>query len=354
MPSTTKPIVLHIGDPVAHNLDVWERFSSEFTIISPPVEERQREPFLQALRERKWADFEAVFRPYWNSGGEMGRWDRELIPLLPKSLKVYASAGAGYDWADVDIMAQHGILYCNGAQASSEAVADTAIYHIISVFRNLAWSSLAARSGSAEQWMDAHRNCPATAHNPRGHVLGIVGLGNIGFAIAQKARAGLGMRIRYHDIVRKPAEQEAAVGATYVDTLDALLGDSDCVVLAVPFVGGGGGRPLIDRERLGRFKAGARFVNIARGALVDETDLVEALRGGRLAAAGLDVFQDEPNVHPELCQMRNVSLTAHNAGGALETVYGFERLAMENVEAVLLRGKPLTPVNAHLMGTYVG
>ena len=105
---SAKPIVLHIGDAVKHNHDVYERFASEFTVIRPSAEERQREPFLQALRDRKWGDFVAVFRPFWNTGGEMGRWDKELIPLLPKSMKIYASAGAGYDWADVDIMAEHG------------------------------------------------------------------------------------------------------------------------------------------------------------------------------------------------------------------------------------------------------
>ncbi|KAI2470503.1 hypothetical protein F4781DRAFT_441805 [Annulohypoxylon bovei var. microspora] len=346
MSEKQKPIVLHIGDPIKHNLEIYERFASEFTVIRPEAEERQREPFLQALRDRKWGDFDAVFRPFWNTGGEMGRWDKELIPLLPKSMKIYASAGAGYDWADVDILAEHGILYCNGAQASSEAVADMAIFHILSVFRNLAWSQLAARSGDAAQWTDAHKHATFTAHNPRGHVLGVVGLGNIGSVIARKAAACFGMRVRYHDVVRKTAEQEAGAGdAVFVPTLDGLLGAADCVVLATPF----GGSVLVDRERLAQFKRGARFVNIARGTLVDEDALVEALQSGRLHAAGLDVFANEPHVHPELCKMRNVTLTCHTAGGALETNFGFERLAMENIEAFLLKGKALTPVNAHLM-----
>lgn len=238
-----------------------------------------------------------------------------------------------------------GILYCNGAQASSEAVADMAIFHILSVFRNLTWSHLAARSGDSSQWLEAHKYATMTAHNPRGHILGIIGLGNIGYTIAQKAHAAFGMNIHYHDIARKPAAQEGAVGATFVDTLDGLLALSDCVVLATPF----GGKALIDGDRLAQFKRGARFVNIARGTLVDEDALVDALRTERLFAAGLDVFQDEPNVHPALCEMRNVTLTCHNAGGAIETNYGFERLAMENIEALLLKGKALTPVNAHLM-----
>lgn len=106
--SGTKPIVLHIGDPVKYNPEVYARFSSDFTVIRPSLQDRQREQFMKALKEKRWGDFSAVFRPFWGSGGEMGRWDAELIPLLPKSMKVFASAGAGFDWADVDILADHG------------------------------------------------------------------------------------------------------------------------------------------------------------------------------------------------------------------------------------------------------
>ncbi|KAI1206607.1 uncharacterized protein F4807DRAFT_438632 [Annulohypoxylon truncatum] len=346
MSEKRKPVVLHIGDPVKHNPDVYERFASEFTIIHPTVEERQRGPFLQALRDRKWGDFDAVFRPFWNTGGEMGRWDKELVPLLPKSVKIYASAGAGYDWADVDVLAEHGILYCNGARASSEAVSDMAIFHIISTFRNLGWSQMAARSGDPAVWAEAHKYVSHTAHNPRDHVLGVIGLGNIGSLIARKAAACFGMRVRYHDVERKSAEHEGGAGnAVFVPTLDGLTAEADCVVLATPF----GGSVLIDAECLAKFKRGSRFVNIARGTLVDEDALVRALKSKHLHAAGLDVYANEPHVHPELLKLTNVTLTTHNAGGALETMYGFERLAMENIEAYLLKGKALTPVNAHLL-----
>lgn len=106
--ASTKPIVLQLGDPIEFNKDLFAQIANDFTVIRPLLEERQRDVFLKALREKKWGDFQAIFRPFWNSGGEMGRWDKELIPLLPSSLKVYASAGAGYDWMDVDILAEHG------------------------------------------------------------------------------------------------------------------------------------------------------------------------------------------------------------------------------------------------------
>ncbi|KAJ5267040.1 hypothetical protein N7478_009848 [Penicillium angulare] len=342
--ASEKPIVLHLGDPIEFNKELYAQIASQFTVIRPSLEERQRDAFLAALKEKKWGDFQGVFRPFWNTGGEMGRWDAELIPLLPKSLIVYGSAGAGYDWMDVDILAERGIVYCNGASASSEAVADMAIFHIISVFRNMQWSMNGARSGNPNLWLEAHQNSAATAHNPRTQILGIIGLGNIGYTIARKAYACFGMKIYYQDIYRKSTEQEKAIDASFCESLDDLLAVADCIVLATPF----GGSKLITTETLAKFKRGAKFVNIARGKLVDEEALVNALKTGQLSAAGLDVHENEPHVNKELAQMRNVTLTAHTAGGAKETQIGFERLSMENVQRVLTGNEALTPVNKHL------
>jgi lactate dehydrogenase-like 2-hydroxyacid dehydrogenase len=122
-------------------------------------------------------------------------------------------------------------------------------------------------------------------------------------AIARKAYACFGMKIYYHDLYRKSSKQEQAVGASFCESLDDLLAAADCVVLATPF----GGSKLIARENLARFKRGAKFVNIARGALVDEIALVDALKSGQLSAAGLDVHEHEPNVNKELARLRNVT-----------------------------------------------
>lgn len=105
----SKPVVLHIGDPVKWNTDFYAKFSEDFTVVRPSSEERQREEFMKGLREKRWGDFDAIFRPFWNTGGEMGRWDKELIPLIPSSCKIFASAGAGFDWADVDLFAERGL-----------------------------------------------------------------------------------------------------------------------------------------------------------------------------------------------------------------------------------------------------
>ncbi|KAH8894571.1 putative D-mandelate dehydrogenase [Thozetella sp. PMI_491] len=343
--TSSKPIVLHLGDPVKFNQELYQKLGEQFTIIRPEVEERQRDAFLEALRTKKWGDFSGIMRPFWSTGGEMGRWDAELIPLLPKSLKVFASAGAGYDWADVDLLAEAGILYCNGASASSEAVADMAIYHIISVFRNMQWTNMAARSRDPATFLDAHHNSPYTARNPQGHVLGVIGLGNIGYRIAQKAYLGFGMKIIYYDPFPKSAEQEAAIEARRIPELDDMLAEADCVLLAAP---GSGGKIMV-AERIAKMKKGSRLVNIARGGLVDTNAVADALESGHLLAVGLDVHEDEPNVNPRLAEMRSATLTCHTAGGALETNMGFERLSIENVQAVLTGQPPLTPVNKHMM-----
>jgi lactate dehydrogenase-like 2-hydroxyacid dehydrogenase len=361
---SSKPSVLHLGDPPRWHADLYKKLETHFTIVRPSAEERERPAFLKALEEKRWGNFVAIMRPFWNTGGEMGRIDRELISLLPESVKVYGSAGAGFDWVDTDILAEHGrflnidffhiywanhicigIVYCNGAAASSDSVADSALFLIISTFRNFAWSQIAARSGNPDELFNAHKNSPTTAINPAGRILGIVGLGNIGYRIAQKAHLGLNMKIAYHDLFRKTKSVEEAVGATFYDTLDEMLGVADCIIIATPF----SGKQLFTAEKFKKFKRGSRLINIARGPLVNEADLVEALKSGQLSACGLDVYENEPHVNKELCGLKQATLTAHTAGGTIDTHIGFEELCYKNVLGALLEGKAITPVNLHLI-----
>ena len=324
-----------------------------------------------------------------------------------------------------------GILYCNGRTASTDAVADMALYHLLSCYRHMPWSSRAAVSGSHSAFLSAHRDIPSFAHNPRGRTLAVLGLGEIGYAAAFKARIAFGMKIVYYDVMRKSAEMERALGAEYagsVEELVACAGENGCILLAAT----GGGGKVITRDLLeNHWAIGANFVNVARGALVDEDALVEALEKGVVGAAGLDVHAQEPAGDERLRAMANgevlrdlythepirtqphgameltngsshhedsdsssqghghtngishhsddeemtngihtptpsspapaaegrtqipisVTLTSHTGGGARETIEAFERLSMENVEAVLLGREPLTAVNAHLITT---
>lgn len=102
--------VLHIGDPIRYNPETWADFAARFEVVRPEAAERERAEFTRALRDRRWGDFHAIYRPFWGSGGEMGHWDAELVGLLPDSVRVFASAGAGFDWADVKLLGERGML----------------------------------------------------------------------------------------------------------------------------------------------------------------------------------------------------------------------------------------------------
>ncbi len=163
-----------------------------------------------------------------------------------------------------------------------------------------------------------HELATGASHNLRGHVLGLVGLGNIGQHVAAKLGCGaFGMRVHYFDVVRKPADVEAELGATFHETLAELLAVSDCAVLCAP--ASPDERPLVTREALAVAKKGFRFVNVARGSLVDDEALADALDDGTLSAAALDVHSAEPRIDPRLLALSSASsgrvmITRHDAG----------------------------------------
>jgi lactate dehydrogenase-like 2-hydroxyacid dehydrogenase len=236
-------------------------------------------------------------------------------------------------------------------------VADFAVAMIISTFRHLPWCMTAATVQSAAAFQTCHAQATAVSHNPRGHVLGLIGFGNIGQQLAAKlGNPAFGMRIAYHDVVRKPPALEASLHATFHPTLESLLQTSDCIVLCTP--ASPDNSPLITAATLSSFRRGARFINVARGSLVDEEALADALEAGIVSAAALDVHASEPTVNARLVRMATqvdagnavpgpgrVMLTCHNAGGTVETHVGFEELSMRNILAVLRGGEAVTAVN---------
>lgn len=234
-------------------------------------------------------------------------------------------------------------------------MADFAVAMIISTFRQLAWCINAAQSDDPADFSACHKEATAHARNLRGNVLGVIGLGNIGQQVASRCHHGFGMVIHYYDVVRLPASVEEPLGgARRHDSLQSLLAAADCVVLCTPATppGEGEGGPLIGAKALGWFSEGGRFVNVARGSLVDDAAVADALESGRLSSAALDVHPDEPNVHPrlrELARKGKVMITCHNAGGTVDTHKGFEELSMRNIMAVLAGGKAITPVNMRFL-----
>lgn len=251
-----------------------------------------------------------------------------------------------------------GIIYCNSGLAAAEAVADFALAMIISTFRLLPYCINSALTGDPVVFATCHRDATPQSRNLRGHVAGIIGLGNIGQQVALRCKHGFGMEIHYYDIETISEDVLGRIGgATAHGSLESLLGVADCVILcapATPATAGGGGveetkaKPMIGARELSWFKAGGRFVNVARGSLVDDNAVADALDAGNLASVALDVHPDEPKVNPRLrahAATGRAMLTCHNAGGTVDTHKGFEELSMRNVMAVLDGGKPMTPVN---------
>ncbi|KAK9413900.1 hypothetical protein SUNI508_11476 [Seiridium unicorne] len=348
-----KPVVLHIGEPIKYNHGFYENeFCKRFKVVQNDCPDR--ESFMKALKEGKFGDFSAIYRPHFQTGGEMGDWNEELISLLPPSVRIFASAGAGFNWADVDALGRRKIWFANGAGASDEAVSDTGLFMILSVFRNFTRSQLAARTCDPEQFNAAHKLIATISANPRGHILGIVGLGNISKKLAHKAKTALGMDIHYYDVVRAPEEVERELGATFHSSLHSLLANADCISLHTPL--NAHTQDLINADAFAAMKTGARLINTARGPVVNEEALVNALKSGKVSAAGLDVHYHEPHVSRELAAMENVTLTTHIGGGALNTRINFELNAMKNILAVVgdvgeFIGEPLTPVNKQAFET---
>jgi glyoxylate reductase len=174
-----------------------------------------------------------------------------------------------------------------------------------------------------------------------GRTLGLIGFGRIGQAMARRAR-GFGMRVIYHDVYRPPADVEEEFGAEYRE-LDQLLGEADFVSLHTNLTDET--RHLINAERLRAMKPTAVLVNTSRGPVIDEAALAEALRSGQIFAAGLDVFEREPEIHPDLLDLENVVVIPHLGSATVDTRIAMGMLAIDNVVAALAGERPPTVLN---------
>lgn len=258
-------------------------------------------------------------------------------------LRAIANVGVGYNNLDVDALSAAGILASNTPDVLTETTADLGFALLMAAARRITESERWLREGQWGQW-SFRTMLGADIH---GSTLGILGMGRIGQGIARRGALGFGMRVLYHNRSRLPEATEAEVGATYVD-LDTLLAQADHVVLVLPY--SAASHHIIDAAALAKMKPGATLVNIARGGIVDELALADALANGRLAAAGLDVFDGEPTVRPELLALRNVVLTPHIGSASQATRRAMVQLAVDNLTAALDKGphagRPPSAINA--------
>jgi glyoxylate reductase len=262
--------------------------------------------------------------------------DEEVLAAAP-ALKVISNVAVGFNNIDVAAARRRGIVVTNTPDVLTETTADFAWALLMAAARRVVEADAFARSGQWTRWQwDL-----LWGHDVHGKTLGIIGFGRIGRAVARRA-LGFGMRVLYHDAVRADAAAERELRASYADR-DTLLRESDFVSLHTLYIPET--RHLIDERALHLMKKTAILVNAARGPIVDEAALVKALTEGWIAGAGLDVFEEEPKIHPGLLPLKNLVVAPHIASASGETRLAMATLAVRNCLAVL-EGKPaITPVS---------
>jgi glyoxylate reductase len=255
----------------------------------------------------------------------------DMVVELPDSIRMVASYGAAIELMDVKALAARGIEVSNTPGAVTEDTADLAFGLVIAACRRFAEGDRLVRSG-------AWKGVTVTGmmgHRVSGRALGIVGMGRIGSAVARRAQ-GFGMTVLYHN--RKPSPEAEALKARYCAKLNELLRESDIVVLCCPMTPET--HHLIGAAALKSMKRTAVIVNVARGAVVDEAALIQALTDGTIAAAGLDVYEFEPRIEQALLALPNTVLLPHIGTATEDGRVGMGMRAIANIEAFLQTGKP--------------
>jgi len=270
------------------------------------------------------------------------RVDAALIAACPQ-LKIVANIAVGYNNFDLPAITAAGVLASNTPDVLTETTADFGFALLLATARRLTESEHFLRAGQWNRWaLDMFAGAEVN-----GSTLGILGMGRIGQAIARRGAHGFGMKVIYNNRSRLDAQTESDCKARYVDKAE-LLRTADHLVLVLPY--SAESHHAIGSAELAQMKPTATLVNIARGGIVDDAALAVALREKRIAAAGLDVFEGEPKVHPDLLTVPNVVLTPHIASATIATRKAMAHLAADNVIAYLTQGKTVTPLNPEVAG----
>ncbi len=256
------------------------------------------------------------------------RIDSAIIDAAGSKLKLIANFGAGTDHIDVASAHANGILVSNTPGVLTEDTADLTMALILSLPRRMVEAEHVLRAGQFKGWSPTWM----TGHRVRGKKLGIIGMGRIGQAVARRAHA-FGLSVHYHNRNEVPRSIAQALEATYYPQLNDMLHAADIVCVTCP------AKPsthhLINAERLALMGPQSYLVNTARGDIVDENALVSALKAGQIAGAGLDVYEDEPKLHPGLLELPNVILTPHIGSATQESRVEMGQKVMINIQAML-------------------
>ena len=303
------------------------RLEEHFEVESNQIDQNwSKTQLIEKLKDKQGA---------FTTGSE--RIDAELLAACPE-LKICANMAVGYNNFDVDAMTARGVLATNAPDVLTETTADFGFALLMATARRITESEHFLRAGKWEKW-SYDMFAGSDIH---GATLGIIGMGRIGQGIAKRGVHGFGMKVIYHNRSRLDAKLEAECKASYVGK-EELLRTADHVVLVVPY--SAASHHTIGAAELALMKPTATLVNIARGGIVDDAALAAALRDKRIAAAGLDVFEGEPKVHPDLLTVPNVVLTPHIASATVPTRRAMADLATDNLIGFLVHGEPVTPLN---------
>lgn len=338
-----KPTILLIDSSVqAVDVERRQSLANDFNLIQYNCDSPAQ--FIEELKPGgRYANIVAIVRNGWHKAGKFANqsfFSTNIVPHFPPSLKIICCSGHGYDAADIPAITASRIWYCNTPNACTEAVASAALSLVLDSFRHLTFAQWCARN----DWMQS-RDLGLTAVDPCGKSIGIVGLGDIGLAIAQKCEAAFQMKVHYQGPRQKPlSESKLVSGATYHCTVDEMIPKIDCIVLAAPYTKNTH-HLLASKQFSLANKEGLRVVNIARGKMIDETALIQALENKQVVGAGLDVHDNEPGVNPKLKDNWRVTLLPHIGVCSRTSWENFERINLDNIEAFFATGKPLTPVN---------
>ena len=262
------------------------------------------------------------------------RLTAEVLAVEPLRAKIIANFGVGFNHIDVNAAKARGLAVSNTPDVLTDATADTAMTLLLMVARRAGEGERHVRAKAWTGWRPTHM----LGTHVTGKTLGLVGMGRIARAVARRAHHGFGMKVIFHDPYPPSPQEAAALGAEPVGSLDEVFARADFVSLHCPATPET--RHLVNPGRLQQMKKGAFLINTARGDVVDEAALVQALKAGTIAGAGLDVFEKEPVVTEDLLAMENVVLLPHLGSATRETRIAMGMRALENLR-LHFAGKPL-------------
>lgn len=336
--STSKNFtVLRLG-PTRFAQDAWKNLVSKYNVEVIETNANDREEFISELKAGKYANVDCITRTF-ESIKQTGMMDKPLLNLIKENtnVKVISHNGAGYDQVDAIECGNLNLQLSNVPSLVDDATADTAVYLLLSAMRNFQLSTENLKKG---RWKTMKCAGTPIGNDPEGKVLGILGMGGIGRTIRDRLQPFGFSKILYHN--RNQLSKDLEKGAIYCKTPNELFEKSDIISISVPL--NQHTKHIINEKSLNTMKDGVVIINTARGPVIDENALKNALKTGKVGSFGTDVWENEPNVDMELVNMPNVAALPHMGTHTVETMKAMEEYVVKNVETYIDTGKVLAMV----------